>query len=105
MLGVVFTHGGALISAAAILATTALRGWRDPLFRRAGNILLLVLAVWAIVKLTLRPDDYIAGVLVWAALHVFDVGILTGPLMLLLCATLAARWSHRAPAGYSAGPA
>jgi hypothetical protein len=89
MLAMIFTHAGALISAVAILVTTALRGWHDIAFRRAGLVFLLALAAWVMVKLTLRPDDYIAGVIIWAALHVFEVSILTGPLMLLLLAALA----------------
>ena len=87
MLALTFTHGGALISLAAILSTLALRGLRDAALRRACGIFLLVVAAWVIVKTMLRPDDYMAAVLVRAALHVFDISILTGDVMtLLLCA-------------------
>lgn len=88
MLAMALTHAGALISAIGIVATTALRGWRDHAFRRAAGIFLLVLIVEIVVRLTLRPDDYYVGVLIWAARHVFDASILTGPLMLLLLAAL-----------------
>ena len=83
MLALMFTHGGALISIAAILATLALRGLRDAALRRACGIALAVVTAWVIVKATLRPDDYMAAVLVRAALHVFDISILTGDFMLL----------------------
>ncbi len=89
MLALMFTHGGALISIAAILATLALRGWRDAALRRACALFLLVVAAWVIVKATLRPDDYMAAVLVRAALHVFDLSILTGDFMTLMLCTLA----------------
>ena len=89
MLALMFTHGGALISIAAILATLALRGLRAAAFRRACLIALLVVTAWVIVKATLRPDDYMAAVLVRAALHVFDISILTGDFVLLLSCALA----------------
>jgi hypothetical protein len=90
LLALVFTHAGALISAAAILMTLALRGIRHPALGRAGGAFLAVVSIWIMVKLTLRPDPYVAAVLVRAALHVFDASILTGTLMLLLFGTLAA---------------
>jgi hypothetical protein len=89
LLALVFTHAGALIFAVVILGTLVLRGTRDPAFVRAGAALLLVLAIWATVKATCRPDDYIAAVLFAAALHVFDPIILAGDLALLLFAMLA----------------
>jgi hypothetical protein len=89
MLAMVLTHAGALIAALAIVVTTALRGWHAHVFRRAGKIFLFVLASWIIVKLTLLPDEYVSRVLIAAALHVFDVSILTGPLMLLFYSVLA----------------
>ena len=84
-----FTHSGAMISLVAILATLALRGWRDAALRRAGGIFLLVVTAWVIVKSTLRPDDYMAAVMMRAALHVFDISILTGDFMMLLLCALA----------------
>ena len=87
MLALMFTHAGALISLAAILATLSLRGLHDANFRRACRIFAVVVTAWVIVKATLRPDDYISAVLVRAALHVFDLSILTGDFMtLLVCA-------------------
>jgi len=49
----------------------------------------VVLSIWAIVKARFPPDSYIADVLHSAALHVFDVIILAGHLVLLLVITLA----------------
>ena len=87
MPALMFTHGGALISIVAILATLALRGLRDAALRRACGIFLLVVAAWVIVKSALRAEDYMAAVLVRAALLVFDISILTGDFItLLLCA-------------------
>lgn len=88
MLALVLTHAGALISAVAILMTLALRGVRHPAFRRAAVAFGIALAIWILVKLTLRPDAYVAGVLVTAAMHVFDPSILTGSLMLILYCAL-----------------
>ena len=90
LLALVLTHAGALISALAILFTLALRGLRHPMFRRACRAFGFAVAVWLFVKFTLRPDDYIAGVLITAAKHVFDLSILTGSLMLVLYAALGA---------------
>ena len=89
LLALVLTHAGALISGLAILMALALRGVRHPAFRRACRAFFFAVSIWMLVKLTLRPDDYIAGVLVTAALHVFDPSILTGPLMLILYCSLA----------------
>jgi hypothetical protein len=89
LLALVFTHAGALISAIAILVTLALRGWRHPALRRAAIAFAGVVAIWIVVHLTLKPDEYVAGVLVRAALHVFDPSILSGPLMLLLLGAVA----------------
>lgn len=89
LLALVFTHEGALIFAVAILATFLLRGRRDVAFLRAGGAFFVVISVWTIVKITFPPDDYIAVFLTRAALHVFDVGILTDHLILLLFGALA----------------
>lgn len=88
LLALVFTHEGALIFAVAILMTLLLRGVRDAAFLRAACALLAVATVWAVVKVIFPPDDYIAPVLHNAALHVFDVSILTDDLVLLLAGTL-----------------
>ena len=72
MLMLAFTHEGALVLAAAIVATLAPRGLRDASFLRAAAILIVVLAMSAAVKIVLPPDEYYAGVLLRAALHFFD---------------------------------
>jgi hypothetical protein len=89
LLALVFTHGGALIFAVAIVATLSLRGVRDGAFLRAAGALFVVLSIWAIVTTIFPPDPYIAIVLHRAALHVFDVTILASHLILLLLITLA----------------
>src|SRR5262245_25033820 len=89
LLALVFTHGGALIFAVAIVATLSFRGLRDAAFLRAAGAFFVVLSIWAIVKARFPPDSYIADVLHSAALHVFDVIILAGHLVLLLVITLA----------------
>jgi hypothetical protein len=89
LLALVFTHGGALVFAAVILATVALRGMRDPALLRAACALLLVMAVWAYVKETLPPDSYFAGVLPVAALNFIDLSILACPVSVLLLTALA----------------
>jgi hypothetical protein len=89
MLALVFTHAGALISAAAILATLSLRGSRDFAFRRGCVIFAVVILFWVTIKLMLRPDAYTSMVLARAALHVFDLSIFTGPLFQLFFCALA----------------
>jgi hypothetical protein len=89
LLALVFTHGGALIFAVAIVVTLSLRGVRDAAFLRAAGVLFVVLSIWAVVTATFPPDPYVAIVLHRAALHVFDVTILAGHLVLLLLITLA----------------
>jgi hypothetical protein len=88
MLALAFTHEGALVLAFFIVATLALRGWRDASFRRAAAALIVVLAAAAAVKLLLPPDEYYAGVLLRAALHFFDPTIFEVGIVLLLFATL-----------------
>src|SRR5258708_26344917 len=89
LLALVFTHDAAPIFAIAILATLLLRDVRDAAFRRAARALLVVMLIWAVMRATFPPDDYFASVLVRAALHFFDVTILTGNLVLLLLGALA----------------
>jgi len=88
LLALVFTHGGALIFAVAIVATLSLRGVRDAAFLRAAGALFVVLSIWAVVTTIFPPDPYVAIVLHRAALHVFDVTILASHLILLLLITL-----------------
>src|SRR5215475_3570360 len=55
LLALVLTHEGALIFAAAILATLSLRGVRHESFRRAVAVGALVLAIWIAIRLELPP--------------------------------------------------
>jgi hypothetical protein len=89
LLALMFTHAGALILAAAILATLALRGSRDATFLRASGAFVVILAIWLVVTEEFPPDAYIAVILHRAAMHVFDLSILTGDMVVLLVATLA----------------
>src|SRR5262245_60818380 len=63
LLALVFTHGGALIFAVAIVVTLSLRGVRDAAFLRAAGALFVVLSIWAVVTATFPPDPYVAIVL------------------------------------------
>lgn len=89
LLGLIFTHEGALVLAFTIVGTLALRGMRDAAFRRATGILIVALLIWAGVKILLPPGNYFAGVLARAALHFFDPAIFEVNILLLLCAALA----------------
>lgn len=89
LLALAFTHEGAIVFEAAILFALFLRGGRDAIFARALAAFFAVMAVWLVVKITLRPDDYIAGVLAAAAFKFIDIGNLAQPAFLLLIAALA----------------
>ena len=89
LLALAFTHEGALVLVAAIVATLAPRGVRGGLFRRAAIALLIVVAMAAASKIVLPPDEYYAGVLLRAALHFFDPAIFEVGIVVLLFATLA----------------
>jgi hypothetical protein len=89
LLALLLTHAGAVLFALAILMTLALRGMRDPAFLRSVGVFFLAMAVWSAIRQSFPPDDYIARILINAALHVFDVAILGGKLVLLLMAALA----------------
>lgn len=89
MLALVFTHEGAIVLAGAILFALVLRGWRDAVFVRALGAFIAAMTVWLIVKSTLRPDPYIAGVLAAAAYRFIDIRNLAQPAFLLLIAALA----------------
>jgi hypothetical protein len=89
LLALAFTHGGGLFFAVAIVVTLSLWGLRDVAFPRAAGAFFVVLSIWAVVTAALPPDPYIADALHRAALHVFDVTILAGHLVLLLLITLA----------------
>src|SRR5262249_12973287 len=89
LLAFVFTHGGALIFAVAIVVTLSLRGVRDDAFLRAASALFVVLSIWAIVTTIFPLDPSLAIALHMAAAHVFDVTMLARHLILLLLITLA----------------
>jgi hypothetical protein len=88
LLMLVFTYEGAVAFALAIVATLLLRGMWNAAFIRAASALLVVLLIWMFVKATVHPDDYFAAVLTRAAWHVFDPGLLTDDLILLLLGAL-----------------
>ncbi len=88
LLALVFTHEGAIVLSSAILFALFLRGWRDIAFIRAIGAFLVVLIIWLIVKITIRPDDYIAGVLAAAAYKFIDIENLGQPAFLSLLAAL-----------------
>lgn len=86
----VLTHGGAVVLAAAILCTVALRGTRDGALLRAGIAVLVAMAIWTTVRIAWRPDSYFASVLPAAAMNFIDIGsLLANPVCLTLMAALA----------------
>jgi hypothetical protein len=89
LLALVFTHEGAIVLSVAILFALFLRGWRDAVFVRGVSALVVAITIWLIVKITVRPDDYIAGVLAAAAYKFIDIRNLAEPALLLLFAALA----------------
>jgi hypothetical protein len=89
MLTLAFTHEGALVLVSAVVATLALRGWRDALFLRAAAVLIVVLAMAVAAKIMLPPDEYYAGVFLRAAQHFFDPAIFQVNVVVLLLAALA----------------
>lgn len=90
LLALIFTHEGAIVLAGAILFAVFLRGWRNVLFARAASAFVLAMAIWLVVKLAVRPDDYIAGVMNAAAFKFIDLGNLTEPAFVLLAVAIAA---------------
>lgn len=89
LLALSFTHAGGLLSAFAILASFALRQDRRAALMRAGVALLAIVSICGVVCIAYPPDAYFAGMFVRAAKKVFNVGILTGDLMLLLSGAIA----------------
>ncbi len=89
LLALVFTHEGGTILAGAILFATFLRSWSDPAFIRAVGAFPAAMTIWLVVKIAIRPDDYIAPVLDAAAFRFIDIGNLTEPAFVLLMAALA----------------
>lgn len=84
----IFTHEGALIFAASILLTLALRNDHE-LLRRAAVCLLAAFLLWCSAKLYWRPDPYVAAFIRRAAMLVFNPEILSLPILRLLAAALA----------------
>jgi hypothetical protein len=76
LLALAFTHDGALVLAVVIVALL-LRGRHDAAFLRGARALLVVIPIWAAVHALFPPDYYYAAVFYRAALHFFDVTILT----------------------------
>jgi hypothetical protein len=89
MLALIFTHEGAVVFATVILFAVFLRGWRHVLFARTVTAFAIAMAIWLIVKLTIRPDDYIAGVMAAAAFKFVDIDNLTEPAFVLLAVAIA----------------
>jgi len=84
LLALVLTHEGAAVCAVAILATVALRGFGDPVFRRAAGALAAALAVWVAVKIAIPPDRYYASIIAAAAFNFIDVDNLIGSAFVML---------------------
>jgi hypothetical protein len=89
LLALVLTHEAVPMLAAVILVTLLLRGIRDAAFLRAACAFLVVIAIWILVKETLRPDDYDGPMMERAALLVFRVKIFTSYIVVLLVGALA----------------
>jgi hypothetical protein len=89
LLALVLTHEGALVFAAVIVFTLILRGVLDAALLRAAGAFAAALAVWALVKLALPPDDYFASIIERAALGFVDIANFTSGLFVLLLAALA----------------
>lgn len=89
LLALVLTHGGAVVLALSILAALFVRGRHDPRFLRACAAFGVAMLVWAILKLAVRPDAYIADVIAAAAFRFIDVRDLAQPAFLTLLAALA----------------
>jgi hypothetical protein len=87
LLALMLCHEGALIFAIAILASLALRGWRDPAFLRGLVAAAAALAIWLAIRLELPPDAYIANVLSNAAFNFIDPSsLLLEPMRLIALA-------------------
>jgi hypothetical protein len=90
LLALVLTHEGAVVLELVIVFVVFLRGWREPHFMRAGLAFCAAVLIWATIKLTIRPDDYISAVLAAAAFKFIDIRNLAQPATLTLAAALAA---------------
>lgn len=85
-----FTHEGALVLLAAITATLALRGLRGAAFVRAAASLMVIVALAAVAKIFVPPDDYYADAFLRAALNFFDPAIFEVRIVLVLLASVIA---------------
>jgi hypothetical protein len=77
-----FTHEGAIVLSLSILFALLLSGWRDARLLRAAAAFFAVMLIWAAVKVSIRPDDYIAPVLSAAAFRFIDIRNLAQPALL-----------------------
>jgi len=89
LVALVFTHEGAVVFAVAIVATVFLHGRRGAVLVRAVVAFVGAMTIWTGVKLGVRPDDHIAGVLGAAAYKFIDIRNLRDPAFLLLLAAIA----------------
>lgn len=89
LVALILTHEGAVVFAMAIVATVYLHGRRDAVFARTFIAFGGAMSVWTAVKLGIRPDDHIAGVLGAAAYKFIDIRNLRDPAFLLLLAAIA----------------
>jgi hypothetical protein len=88
LLALAFTHEGALVFIAAILATLVMRGIGNVSSVKCIGAISIVMPLWLFVKLTFPPDSYYAPVFVRSALHFFDTTIFDTDLVLLVFGTL-----------------
>lgn len=82
-----FTHEGALVLLVTITATAALRGLRSEGFVRAAASLMVIVALAAVAKIFVPPDNYYADAFLRAALNFFDPAIFEVRIVLVLLAS------------------
>jgi hypothetical protein len=80
----VLTHEAGVVFASTAVATLVLRGSKDEGLRRSALGFLIAMSVWAVVRLTLPPDDYFASFLVDLALNAVDLTSLASNLLMLI---------------------
>lgn len=84
-----FTHEGAIVLLAAIVATLSLHGYRSAIFLRGAINMGAVLVIAAAVKIICPPDDYYADAFWRAAFHFFDPDIFKVRIVQLLLSIIA----------------
>jgi hypothetical protein len=89
LLALAFTHEGAIVFIAALVATLFIRHRNNVLFLKGVGTALAAMSIWLLVKLACPPDAYYAPVFQRAALHFFDPAIFDSDLTLLLFGTIA----------------